>query len=154
MPLRHALCRLLLGLLLAAPVLAAPARAADDGFARKPAPREFHGLAFGAEIKDLGLTPVPGQKDTFYRKDEVLTLGRAKLVSVAYYARKGRLAGVGLAVKGEANIFLAQDALIQSFGPGEQRGPHYGWVWPDFSLVLTRKDKDTAAIYYTLETDR
>ena len=147
---RPVLCCCLLVCLLCA----APAAAADDGFARKPAPREFHGLAFGAEIAPLNLTPVPGQKDTFFRKDEDLTLGQGKLVSVAYYARKGKLAGVGLAVKGEANIFLVQDALIQAFGPGVQRGPHYGWVWPDFSLVLTRKDKDHAAVYYTLETDR
>lgn len=143
---RRVFCCLLFCLLLAAPALAA-----DDGFARKPAPREFHGLAFGAEIKDLKLTPVPGQKDTYFRKDEDLSLGQGKLVSVAYYARQGRLAGVGLAVKGETNIFLVQDALIQSYGPGQQRGQHYGWVWPDFSLVLTRKDKDTAAVYFTLE---
>lgn len=147
---RPVLCCCLLFCLLCA----APAAAADDGFAKKPAPREFHGLVFGAEIAPLKLTPVPGQKDTFFRKDEDLTLGQGKLVSVAYYARKGKLAGVGLAVQGEANIFLVQDALIQSFGPGVQRGPHYGWVWPDFSLVLTRKDKDHAAVYYTLETDR
>lgn len=134
--------------------LVVPVLAAGEGFAKKPAPREFHGLAFGAEIATMKLTPVPSQKGTFFRQGEDLTLGQGKLVSVAYYARKGELVGVGLAIKGESNIFLVQDALIATFGPGVQRGPHYGWVWPDFSLVLTRQDKDHAAVYYTLETDR
>ena len=142
-----------LPLLLLALCLALPARADDrTGFADKPAPADFRGLAFGAEIAALpGLTPVPGQKDTYYRKDEEPTYGKAKIVSVAYYAREGKLFAVGMAVEGEANIFLVQDRLIQQFGQGSQRGDQYGWIWPSFSVVLKRVNKDKAAVYFTQE---
>lgn len=142
---------LVLGLLL---LLAAAAQAGPGGYADRPEPRDFRGLAFGAPVAELpGLSPVPGQADTFYRKDEDLTFGGARLVSVAYYVRKGLLTGVGMAVEGESNIFLVQDALIQAYGPGRQRGDQYGWVWPDFSLVLKRTSKNRAAVYYTLERE-
>ncbi len=128
------------------------ALADPSGYADKPAPTDFRGLAFGAEVKDLpGLIPVPGQRDTYQRKDESLDFGAGRLISVAYYADKGRLTGVGLAVAGEANIFLVQEQLIRAFGPGVQRGDQYGWVWRDFSVVLRRVNKDRAAVYYTLE---
>ncbi|WP_415517752.1 MAG: hypothetical protein ACEB74_08895 [Desulfovibrio aminophilus] len=139
-------------LLLAA--FCAVAALADDrtGFADKPAPTDFRGLPFGAAIADLpGLTPVPSQKDSYYRKDEEPTYGKAKIVSVAYYAREGKLFAVGMAVEGEANIFLVQDRLIQQFGQGSQRGDQYGWIWPSFSVVLKRVNKDKAAVYFTQE---
>ncbi len=121
----------------------APSRP-DFTFARRAAPEQFRGLAWGtgleqarATLADLApvQTPVP-LRDTFARPGELLKLGEADLRSVAYYFPKGKLMGVGIVFEGEANYFLIKEHLLALYGPGRQLGDRYGWTWPAFSIEL------------------
>lgn len=121
----------------------APSRP-DFTFARRAAPEQFRGLAWGtgveqarATLADLApvQTPVP-LRDTFARPGELLKLGEADLRSVAYYFPKGKLMGVGIVFEGEANYFLIKEHLLAQYGPGRQLGDRYGWTWPTFSIEL------------------
>jgi len=133
--------------------LAMPAAAGD--FAATPHPVSFRGLEWGAALADVpDLMPVQekGYKDTYFRKDESMKLGKADLQSVAYYFREDRLYRVGVAFKGRVNQFLLKDMLIQAYGPGRGIGFRYGWMWPDFSIELNYDDDHgTGSLYYTFE---
>lgn len=129
----------------------------DRTYAVKPAPKDFRGLAWGATLQEaqaqFGLTPVKQPlplAGTYMRPDELLKLGLADIRSVAYYFPKGRLAGVGIVLEGQANFFLAKDHLIELYGPGRQVGSHYGWTWADFNIDL-RLNGDTGELRYTHE---
>ncbi len=144
------LARIALAFLVAVPCLCLEALGQDYAQAVRPA--EFHGVAFGANQADVpDLVPAPGLRDTFHRKNEDLTLGQAKLLSVAYYFSKGRMTGVGVVIQGDGEIFRAQEYLFGKYGTGRQRGASFGWTWPDFSLTLTRLQNGQAALRYTLE---
>lgn len=132
-----------------------PLMASAGDFAQAPAPKEFRGILFGQDITTLeNLVPVPGKgyENTYYRKNEELTFGKADIVSVAYYFRKDKLYRVGMAFAGEANYFLIKDKLIRELGPGRQVGARYGWMWPAFSMEI---NYDTSArqggVFYTYE---
>jgi hypothetical protein len=120
-----------------------PARP-DLTFALKPAPGNFRGLAWGADLaRQTGLVPVtkpvtlPG---TYFRPDELLRLGQAEIRSVAYYFPKGTLTGVGIVFEGQDNFFLIKDHLIDLYGPGRQMGDRYGWTWNNFFIDLRMRD--------------
>ena len=142
---------LLLSLIIA--IAAMPALAAD--YVQGPAPTAFRGLAWGTPLSEIeGLTPVQdaGFKDTYFRREEDLTLGKADLVSVAYYFKKDKLYRVGIAYSGRVNQFFLKDLLLQSYGEGRGIGFRYGWMWPDFSIELNfDNDKNTGSLYYTYE---
>lgn len=116
----------------------------DFTFARRAAPEQFRGLAWGTGVEQARATladlapvqaPVP-LRDTFARPGELLKLGEADLRSVAYYFPKGKLMGVGIVFEGEANYFLIKEHLLALYGPGRQLGDRYGWTWPAFSIEL------------------
>ena len=128
---------LLVVLLCALPVCAV---AANSGYAPHQGPQDFRGFVWGSTLEQcIGLSPVPDtrMKDTYYRVDEPLTMGDGDLLSVAYYFRKGGLYSVGISFRGEKNDFFLKDYLIKQFGPGRQIGARYGWMWEDFSVVLS-----------------
>lgn len=120
-----------------------------------PHPTSFRGLEWGAVLADVpDLMPVQdaGFKNTYFKKEEVMTLGEAELVSVAYYFRKDKLYRVGIAFKGRVNQFYLKDMLLQKYGEGRGIGFRYGWMWPDFSIELNYdNDKNTGSLYYTYE---
>lgn len=134
-------------------VLAVPALAQD--FVAKGHPKAFRGYEFGGEFSSMeGLSPVAesGFKDTFFRQDEDLMFGEAKIKSVAYYFREGKLYRVGIAYEGRVNQFFLKDMLMQTYGPGRALGTRYGWMWANFSIDLTYSDdKKNGALYYTFE---
>ncbi len=102
-------------------------------------PGEFRGLAWATELRNIpDMVPVPARncKDTYFRKNEELTFGKAEIESVAYYFADDKLYGAGVAFKGETNLFMIKDSLIQLYGPGRQAGTKYGWMWKGFSLVV------------------
>ena len=141
---------ILLTLLAATPVVAM----ASD-YVQTPAPASFRGLAWGTPLAGIsGLAPVqePGFKDTYFRRDEPMTLGKAELVSVAYYFRNDKLYRVGVAFAGRVNQFFLKDMLLQTYGQGRGIGFRYGWMWPAFSIELNYdNDKETGSLYYTFE---
>lgn len=119
------------------------------------APSSFRGMAWGTPLADLpDLKPIqtPGFKDTYFRTNEKLTFGRAKIESVAYYFRKDKLYRVGVAFTGRANHFLIKEQLLSMYGLGRGVGSRYGWMWPAFSVELTYDDDAKGgALYYTFE---
>lgn len=120
--------------------LVIPAQAVQVG-----PPADFRGLAWNTELKDIpGMAPVPARdcRDTYFREGEKLVFNGAGIESVAYYFSDNRLYGVGVAFKGDSNLFLIKDSLIQMYGPGRQAGTKYGWIWKGFSLVVDY-DRDT-----------
>ena len=136
-------------------VLAMPAVSGAADFVSTPHPTSFRGLEWGealADVPDLMPVQEKGYKDTYFRKDEPMNLGKADLQSVAYYFREDRLYRVGVAFKGRVNQFLLKDMLIQAYGPGRGIGFRYGWMWPDFSIELNYdNDHETGSLYYTFE---
>ncbi len=125
----------------------------DLTFAQRPAPVDFRGMAWGADLSNQsGLLPVtkpvtlPG---TYFRSDELLRLGQAELRSVAYYFPKGKLAGVGIVFEGQDNFFLLKDHLIELYGPGRQMGDRYGWTWNNFFIELRMRDNQGELRYAT-----
>lgn len=143
----------LIFLILALLALAAPTSASD--FVQSPHPTAFRGMAFGASLEELqGLSPVPesGYEGTYFRQNEDLVFGKAKIKSIAYYFRKGKLYRVGIAYNGRVNQFYLKDMLMQQFGPGRGIGTRYGWMWPDFSIDISYDDEhDTGGLFYTYE---
>jgi hypothetical protein len=146
------------GAVVLALVLCLGAGAAVAGQAGPPA--EFRGLAFGSPLEECpGLSPVevPGPRagqyhDVYFRPDEPLNMGEARLVSVAYYFNESRLHSVAVVIRGDADAFLVKDQLIAKYGPGRQVGGRYGWTWPGFSLVMERApDRDLNVLTYTWE---
>lgn len=125
----------------------------DLTFATRPAPADFRGLAWGAELAQLsGLSPVTkpvAMRGTYFRADELLRLGQAEIRSVAYYFPKGTLTGVGIVFEGQANYFLIKDHLIDLYGPGRQMGDRYGWTWSDFFIDLRMRDTQGELRYAT-----
>jgi hypothetical protein len=142
-----------LTILIVLAVAALPATASD--YAQAPHPDGFRGLAWGTPLsKTKGLVPVqePGFEDTYFKRDEPMTFGKAEIVSVAYYFSKDKLYRVGIAYKGRVNQFFLKDMLMQRYGVGRGIGFRYGWMWPDFSIELDYdNDKDTGSLYYTYE---
>lgn len=142
-----------LTLFVALTLLAAPATASD--YTQVPHPDGFRGLTWGtplSEIPDLAPVQEAGFKDTYFRRDEDLTFGKAELVSVAYYFRKDKLYRVGIAFSGRVNQFFLKDMLLQKYGEGHALGFRYGWMWPDFSIELNfDNDDNTGSLYYTFE---
>ena len=136
-------------------VLAIPVASGASDFVAEPHPTSFRGLEWGVPLADVpDLMPVQeaGFKNTYYKKNESMNLGKADLVSVAYYFRDDRLYRVGVAYKGRVNQFFLKDMLIQAYGPGRGIGFRYGWMWPDFSIELNYdSDRDTGSLYYTFE---
>lgn len=133
----------------------------DKTAPRVAPPTDFRGIPFGAALEDVpGLIPVSEKirdrkgryKDVYFLKDEPLTYASADILSVAYTFREGKLYQVSMAVRGEANLFMIQDALIAHFGPGRQVGARYGWTWPDFSLVVAPESGDgVGGVIFTKE---
>ena len=125
----------------------------DLTFAQKPAPVDFRGLLWGADLtSQTGLVPVtkplplPG---TYFRTDELLRLGQAELRSVAYYFPKGKLTGVGIVFEGQDNFFLLKDHLIEHYGPGRQMGDRYGWTWSNFFIELRMRENQGSLRFAT-----
>ncbi|MCJ2165692.1 MULTISPECIES: hypothetical protein [unclassified Pseudodesulfovibrio] len=145
------ICTLTLTLILAA--TAVPAMAAD--YVTAPAPTSFRGLTWGTPVSDItDLSPVqkPGFEDTYFRRNEPMTLGKAEIVSVAYYFQKDKLFRVGVAFAGRVNQFFLKEMLMQTYGPGRGVGFRYGWMWPQFSIEINYdNDKNTGSLYYTYE---
>ncbi|AMK10402.1 MAG: hypothetical protein AB7E51_11670 [Pseudodesulfovibrio sp.] len=142
-----------LTLFVALAFLAAPALASD--YTQVPHPDGFRGLAWGtplSEIKDLTPVQKAGFENTYFRRNEDLTFGKAELVSVAYYFRNDKLYRVGIAYAGRVNQFFIKDMLLQKYGEGHALGFRYGWMWPDFSIELNYDgDENTGSLYYTFE---
>ncbi|WP_272700955.1 hypothetical protein [Desulfovibrio sp. Fe33] len=142
-----------LTLLIVLMIAAAPAAASD--YVQTPRPDGFRGLAWGtplSEIVDLVPVQEPGFKNTYFRRDEAKTFGKAEIMSVAYYFHADKLYRVGIAFKGRVNQFFLKDMLMQRYGAGRGIGFRYGWMWPDFSIELNYdNDKDTGSLYYTFE---
>lgn len=136
-------------------VLAVPAAAADADYVSVPHPTSFRGLQWGVGLADApDLLPVQEQgfEDTFFRKEEPGTLGKAEIRSVAYYFNDSKLYRVGVAFKGRVNQFFLKEMLIEKYGPGRGIGFRYGWMWPDFSIELNYDDEhDSGSLYYTYE---
>lgn len=134
--------------------VSAVAASASD-FVATPHPTSFRGLEWGvalADVQDLLPVQKAGFKDTYFRQNESMTLGKAELVSVAYYFRKDKLYRVGIAFEGRVNQFFLKDMLIQKYGPGRGIGFRYGWMWEDFSIDLSYdNDKNAGSLYYTFE---
>lgn len=116
----------------------------DLTFALKPAPADFRGLPWGADLsRQTGLLPVTkpvSLHGTYFRPDELLRLGQAEIRSVAYYFPKGKLTGVGIVFEGQDNFFLIKDHLIDLYGPGRQMGDRYGWTWSNFFIDLRMRE--------------
>lgn len=138
---------------MALPALSGPSMASD--YIATPHPTAFRGLEWGAKLGDApGLFPVQesGFKNTYFKRDEPMTLGKAELVSVAYYFKKDKLFRVGIAFEGRVNQFFLKDMLLQKYGEGRAIGFRYGWMWPEFSIELNYdNEKDTGSLYYTYE---
>lgn len=130
-----------------------PAHAGD--FTEQPPPADFRGIAWGTPLEQLtNMIPVPakGYKDTYYLKEEPLTFGEAKIVSVSYYFKEEKLVRVGVAFQGQTNLFFIKEKLIREFGPGQQRGMHYGWTWSEFSMdIAFETSHDMGALHYNYE---
>ncbi|BCS88724.1 hypothetical protein [Pseudodesulfovibrio sediminis] len=133
--------------------LISPAMASD--YVETPPPTGFRGFTWGMELSDAkGLSPVAeaGFKNTYFRQDEKLTLGEAKIKSVAYYFKKGKLYRVGVAFEGRVNQFFLKDMLMRTYGPGRGVGIRYGWMWSDFSIDLNyNEEMKTGGLFYTYE---
>ncbi|QJB56215.1 hypothetical protein [Pseudodesulfovibrio sp. zrk46] len=118
-------------------------------------PTSFRGLEWGTALEDVpDLLAVKGAsyKDTYFRKDERMTFGDAKITSVAYYFRKGKLYRVGVAFEGRGNHFLIKERLLSMYGRGRGVGSRYGWMWPDFSVEINyNDDAKTGGLIYTYE---
>lgn len=142
-----------LTILLVLAALAVPAAASD--YVQMPHPTGFRGLNWGTPLSETtGLSPVqePGFEDTYFKRDESKTFGKAEITSVAYYFAKDKLYRVGIAFTGRVNQFFLKDMLIQKYGPGRGIGFRYGWMWPDFSIELNYdNDSNTGSLYYTFE---
>ena len=135
------------------PVVGQRSARPDLTFAQRPAPVDFRGMPWGADLSNQkGLlpvtTPVP-LHGTYFRPDELLRLGQAELRSVAYYFPKGKLAGVGIVFEGQDNFFLLKDHLIELYGPGRQMGDRYGWTWNNFFIELRMRDNQGELRYAT-----
>lgn len=145
--------RALTMLIVLAAVAAVPAMASD--YVQVPHPTAFRGLAWGTPLSATdGLVPVQkaGFENTYFKRDEPLSFGKAEIMSVAYYFNKDKLYRVGIAYKGRVNQFFLKDMLMQRYGVGRGIGFRYGWMWPDFSIELDYdNDKDTGSLYYTFE---
>jgi hypothetical protein len=132
---------------------AVPAMASD--YVQAPHPTGFRGLAWGASLADApGLVPVqePGFEDTYFKREEPKTFGKAEITSVAYYFNDDKLYRVGIAYKGRVNQFFLKDMLMQRYGAGRGIGFRYGWMWPDFSIELDfDNDTNSGSLYYTFE---
>jgi hypothetical protein len=126
----------------------------DLTFAVKPAPVDFRGLAWGADLsRQTGFLPVTKPvtlHGTYFRPDELLRLGQAEIRSVAYYFPKGQLTGVGIVFEGQDNFFLLKDHLIELYGPGRQMGDRYGWTWSNFFIDL-RMRENLGELRYTIQ---
>lgn len=124
-------------------------------FVEKPRPTSFRGMSWGTPLEELPeLMAVKGErfKDTYFRPDERKTFGKADILSVAYYFRDDRLYRVGVAFEGRANHFLIKERLLRMYGRGRGVGTRYGWMWPDFSVVIDYDDeKGRGGLYYTYE---
>jgi len=133
--------------------LAVSVTAAD--FNQVKPPTSFRGFKWGTPLSDIpDLIPVQQSrfKNTYFRKDEKLTFGDADIVSVAYYFREDKLYSAGVAFTGRANHFLLKDALIRIYGPGRGVSTKYGWMWPDFSVVISYDDEaKSGGLRYTFE---
>lgn len=154
---------LIFSVFLSTPVLAAEPGLPDPQ--ATPHPEAFRGLGFGISLDEARrqvpeLKPVselmPAEdsrfEDVYFRPDEQLTFGAADILSVAYVFRDDRLTSVVLTLNGDRNVFLVKDLLIQDYGPGRQAGLHYGWTWPDFSVVLSgHPEGGLSSLTYTLE---
>ncbi|WP_207262703.1 hypothetical protein [Desulfovibrio sp. Huiquan2017] len=145
--------RALILLLALAVLTAVPAMASD--YVHSPHPTGFRGLTWGSSpSEDKGLVPVqePGFENTYFKRDEPKTFGKAEIMSVAYYFHEDKLYRVGVAFKGRVNQFFLKDMLMQRYGAGRGIGFRYGWMWPDFSIELNYdNDKDSGSLYYTFE---
>lgn len=143
----------ILTILFALILFAAPVAASD--YVTTPPPSSFRGIEWGTPLSETsGLFPVQeaGFKNTYFRKDEAMTLDKAELLSVAYYFRKDKLYRVGIAFEGRVNQFFLKDMLLQQYGEGRGIGFRYGWMWPEFSIELNYdNDKNTGSLYYTYE---
>ncbi|WFS62539.1 hypothetical protein LF599_18080 [Pseudodesulfovibrio thermohalotolerans] len=142
-----------LTLLIVLIIAAVPAAASD--YVQAPRPTAFRGITWGTPLSEIpGLAPVqePGFKDTYFKRDEPMTYGKAEITSVAYYFHADKLYRVGIAFKGRVNQFFLKDMLMQRYGAGRGIGFRYGWMWPDFSIELNyNNDNDTGSLYYTFE---
>ena len=147
------------------PAAALAQNGAQNG-AQPDAPVEFRGLPFGVSLEGARnmvgeLEPVaplaPGGeqgkfKDVYYRPDEEMRFGQAEILSVGYVFRDDHLREVMITLSGETNVFLVKERLIETYGPGRQVGPRYGWTWPNFSLVLASDPEGgLSSLVYTLE---
>lgn len=135
-------------------LLAASAARAETYVSVAP-PASFRGLAWKTPLKQTqGLSPVPGEgyKNTFFRQDEDLHMGDARVLSVAYYFHKGLFYRVGILFEGQVNQYHLTRDLLKKYGRAMRYGSKLGWVWPAFSIQL---DFDYAtkrgALYYTYE---
>ncbi len=118
-------------------------------------PTGFRGMEWGTPLDDLpDLLGIKGEtfKNSFFRQNEPLAFGDAKIESVMYSFRKNRLYRVAVAFKGRANHFLIKERLLSLYGRGRGVGVRYGWMWPDFSVEINYNDAaDLGGLIYTYE---
>lgn len=128
-----------------------------QGFNAAPPPEDFRGMVWGTSIDNLpDLAPVQeeGFPNTYFRRDEDLSMGQARLISIAYYFKDDRLYRVGVAYKGGTNHFFLKEQLMKRYGNGRQIGARQGWVWPNFSVEIAYDSgSDRGAVFYTWEGD-
>ncbi len=97
----------------------------------------FRGLKWGtniADVKGMVLEADAGNDKSYFRKEENLTVGDAKLEYITYYFYKGQFASVIMKVKGETNIDQLLKSVVAAFGsetmqnkPSENEGRKYVW---------------------------
>lgn len=102
----------------------------------------FRGLKWGINIKDMNdpnmvlmFTSEDKRTTAYVRRNDKLSIGKAKLNLLGYFCYKERFYGLIVEAKGWLNFDPLKDAIFAYYGEGSQPNEFIKrWLWPQACL--------------------
>jgi hypothetical protein len=113
----------------------------------------FKDIPWGTYIEQLQSEMIFGGRDTgrqlewYTKKDEDLTLGKARLESISYIFLEGRFNRVSIVAKGSQNYAVLRDHLLATYGPTPQASENaYTWLLTETAVMLAYNPSTAIAL--------